>query len=134
MPTQVKITEDDGVVEPTAPLGFGTYLGVATAILAGVGTVIAAIKANDVATAGAAAAGIVAVFKTLDGRYAQAVEKIGTAAATAGPWLEAALDVLDGDEVGPEADESVNPPLGATDPAELDPSKPTPPQPKPPAS
>ena len=76
------------------PIGYGTILGTLAALLGAAGTVVAAVNDNDVATAGAAAATIVALFETLSGRFAQAVARIRTGAEKAGPWIDEAQERL----------------------------------------
>jgi hypothetical protein len=74
--------------QTTEPLGYGTYLGTAAAVLAAAGTVIAAIQENDFATAAAGAATVVAIFETLNGRFSQAVARIRTGIDKAAPVID----------------------------------------------
>ncbi|MEJ7787496.1 MAG: hypothetical protein WKF96_22050 [Solirubrobacteraceae bacterium] len=82
-------------VAPSVPVGIATVLSIISALAAGVGAVIAAAAGNDVATASASAAGILAVLGGAGGRYAQAIATIKAAAAVAGPWIDAAQDALE---------------------------------------
>lgn len=72
-------------------VGLSTYLGIALSILAGIGTVIAAVRANDTATITAGVTTIATAVTTLGGRQAQAV----ALAARAAPLVVAGLDGLE---------------------------------------
>lgn len=89
------------------PIGFGisSILGVASALTAGVGGIIAAAAGNDVATVTAGSIGVLATITTMGGRYAQAITLIKYAAKRASPWIDAAQEALADDAVpDPEAD------------------------------
>lgn len=57
----------------TPRVGLATYAGLILTLLGAAGAVVAAIKANDVATVVAGASTIATTVATLGGRYAQAV-------------------------------------------------------------
>lgn len=75
----------------TASVGWGptSTLGVALTIAGAVGSIIAAVKANDTATVTAGIATVLAAVSTLGGRYAQAVAAARGVAQGAQPWAEA---------------------------------------------
>lgn len=106
---------------PAAPLGPASYLGFASAVIAGIAGIWAGIQGKNVEAAAAAAVTLVSVFKTQDGRFAQAVAQIEAVAAQANPWIDELQELFDGtpDDDEPN-DESVNPPVGATGPEGLD--------------
>jgi len=74
------------------PLGYGTALGTAAALLGAAGTVVAAVNDKDIATAAGGAATVVALFETLNGRFAQAVARIRTGVVKAAPVIDAAQE------------------------------------------
>lgn len=83
------------VISPTVSWGPSSSIGVGLTILGAVGTVIAAIKGNDIATATAGGGAIVTALTTLGGRFAQAVAAVQAAAAVANPWIDALQAALD---------------------------------------
>lgn len=79
---------------PKVSVGPGSLLGFALAILGGIGTVIAAIKHNDFATAASAAESTIAAAATVNSRSRQAVALIEKDAAKYAPLIgQVASDV-----------------------------------------
>lgn len=89
-------TKMDVVVAPKVSKGISTYIGFGAAALAAVGTLWAAIQDNDVATAGSAAVTLISLFKTLDGRFAQATAAVQAHAVAVAPWIDEAQAVASG--------------------------------------
>jgi hypothetical protein len=105
MSTPVKVSTQ--VSTPVVSVGPTTILGTLGAIVGAVGTVIAAVKANDTATVTAGAMTLLTGLSVLGGRYAQAVAAIRAAAVKFRPLVDAALDAAEGDTSDPVPADSV---------------------------
>ena len=74
---------------PTVSWGPTSTLGVLLTIGGAIGTVVAAVKGNDTATAVGGASAVLTAVTTLGGRMAQAVAAVRAAATIANPWIDA---------------------------------------------
>ena len=77
---------------PSVSTGFGTYLGTASALLAAVGTVVAAFQSNDTATVVGGVGAISALLLTVGGRMAQAVVLAKQVAVIVKPVIDGLAD------------------------------------------
>lgn len=86
-----------------APVTWGptSTIGVVLSLIGIVGTVVAAVKANDAATVTAGGATALAAVSTLGGRFAQAVALARAVARDAGPWIDAGQKALEEPPVKP---------------------------------
>lgn len=76
-------------LQPTVPKGFATYAGLVFTLVGVVGTTIAALKANDVATATAGVGTTLTAITLVGGRMAQAVAAFRAAVIAASPAIDA---------------------------------------------
>lgn len=79
---------------PNVAWGPTSTLGTLLTLLAAIGTVVAAVKGNDTATATSGAAAVLAAVTTLGGRMAQAVAIARSVAVASGPWIDALHSAL----------------------------------------
>ncbi len=86
---------------PRIPVGISTILGILVTLAGLIGTIIAAVEANDTATIAGSISTALTLVATVGGRFAQAIAAIVVAAKYAEPFVEALADI---DLRDPEAD------------------------------
>lgn len=101
--TEITITPPEPVA-PKVPAGLATYFGVLVTILSAVGTVVAAVEAQDTATITAGVTTILTALTTIGGRMAQAVALARQVATTVDPLI----DAIAAGEAGPVDDPDVD--------------------------
>lgn len=93
--SNVIVNVKHSAVAPKVEAGLSTYMGVILTLIGAVGSVIAALKANDTATVTAGTSAVLVALVTIGGRMAQAVAIAKQVATVAAPIVNAVAALED---------------------------------------